>query len=114
MERGAAAVVDVRSRAEWEAGHIPGVPNIPAGELVDRIGELPRARPLVLHCQGGTRSTIAASLLDARGMTDVIDFPGGYSEWEREGLPTARGAGNLADLVLGPAANLTQASSRSA
>jgi hydroxyacylglutathione hydrolase len=82
--------VDVRSRAEWEAGHIPGVPNIPAGEIADRVGELPQARPLVLHGQGGTRSAIAVGLLDARGLTGVVDLPGGYAEWEREGLPSAR------------------------
>jgi len=101
----------VRSRAEWEAGHIPGVLNIPAGEIADRIGELPTMRPLVVHCQGGTRSTIAASLLDARGMTDIVDLPGGYTEWEGAGLPTVRGDGNLADLVLGPSARETQPSS---
>jgi hypothetical protein len=43
-------------------------------------------------------------------MTDVVDLPGGYTEWEREGLPTVRGDGNLADLVLGPSARLTQPS----
>ena len=110
MARGAAAVVDVRSRAEWDAGHIPGVHNIPAGEVADRIGELPETRPLVVHCQGGTRSAIAASLLHARGLTDVLDLPGGYAEWEREGLSTERGDGNLADLVLGPSGRMTQAS----
>ena len=111
LEKKTAAAVDVRSRAEWEAGHIPGVPNIPAGEIADRIGELPAMRPLVVHCQGGTRSTIAASLLDARGMTDIVDLPGGYTEWEGAGLPTVRGDGNLADLVLGPSARETQPSS---
>ena len=111
MERGAAAVVDVRSRVEWEAGHIPGVPNIPASEIADRIRELPQARPLVLHCQGGTRSAIAVSLLDVRGITGVVDLPGGYTEWELEGLPSERGDGNLADLVLGPSAGMTQPSS---
>jgi hydroxyacylglutathione hydrolase len=111
MRRGAAAVVDVRTRAEWEAGHIPGVPNIPASEIVARIGELPEARPLVVHCQGGTRSTIAASLLDAQGLTDVMDFPGGFTDWEREGLPVTAPAGEIADLVLGPAARATQPSS---
>ena len=98
-----AAVVDVRSRAEWEAGHIPGVPNIPAGEIADRLGELPAARPLVVHCQGGTRSAIAASLMDAHGLTGIVDLPGGFTEWEREGLPVVREAGDLADLVLTPA-----------
>ena len=111
LEKKTAAAVDVRSRAEWEAGHIPGVLNIPAGEIADRIGELPAMRPLVVHCQGGTRSTIAASLLDARGMTDIVDLPGGYTEWEGAGFPTVRGDGNLADLVLGPSARETQPSS---
>ena len=97
-----AAAVDVRSRAEWEAGHIPGVANIPAGEIADRMDELPGGRPLVVHCQGGTRSAIAASLLNARGLTEVLDLPGGFPEWEREGLPVARDSESLADLVIAP------------
>ena len=97
-----AAVVDVRSRAEWEAGHIPGAPNIPAGEIAERLRDLPAARPLVVHCQGGTRSAIAASILDAHGLTGVVDLPGGFAEWEGEGLPVVREAGDLADLVLAP------------
>ncbi len=97
-----AAVVDVRSRAEWEAGHIPGVVNIPAGEIADRMGELPQGRPIVVHCQGGTRSGIAASLLNARGVTEVLDLPGGFTEWEREGLPVERDSNSLADLVIAP------------
>jgi hydroxyacylglutathione hydrolase len=110
MGRGAAAVVDVRTRAEWEAGHIPGVPNIPASEIADRIGELPEARPLVVHCQGGTRSAIAASLLDAHGVRDVMDMPGGFAEWEGEGLPATAPEGEIADLVLRPGARVTQSS----
>jgi hydroxyacylglutathione hydrolase len=102
LERGDVAVVDVRSRAEWEAGHIPGVPNIYAGEIGDRLGDLPTGRPIVVHCQGGTRSAIAASILDARGVRDVVDLPGGFAEWEREGLPVARETSDLASLVLGP------------
>jgi hydroxyacylglutathione hydrolase len=101
LEAGAAAV-DVRSRAEWEAGHIPGAVNIFAGEIADRLDELPRRRPLVVHCQGGTRSAIAASLLNARGVTEVLDQPGGFAEWEREGLPVERNDDSLADLVIAP------------
>jgi hydroxyacylglutathione hydrolase len=81
------AVVDVRGRAEWEAGHIPGVENIPVGYLVDRLEEIPRDRPLVLHCQGGARSAIAASLLQARGFDNVVNLAGGFAEWEAGGNP---------------------------
>ena len=102
LEAGTAAAVDVRSRAEWEAGHIPGAVNIPAGEIAERIGELPRERPVVVHCQGGTRSAIAASLLDAHGISGVVDLPGGFTEWESAGLPVQREPGSLAELVIAP------------
>jgi hydroxyacylglutathione hydrolase len=102
LTAGTATVVDVRSRDEWEAGHIPGVVNIPAGEIVDRMGELPLGRPLVVHCQGGTRSAIAASLLNAGGVAEVLDLPGGFAEWEGAALPVERDNASLADLVVAP------------
>ena len=68
VARGEATVVDVRGRAEWEAGHLPGVPNIPLGYLAERLAELPTDKPVVVHCQGGARSAIAASVLQARGL----------------------------------------------
>jgi hydroxyacylglutathione hydrolase len=101
LDSGTAAVVDVRSRAEWESGHIPGALNIPAGEVADRLAELPQGGPVVVHCQGGTRSAIAAGLLDARGITGVVDLPGGLPEWEGAGLPVDRGAADLSEFVLG-------------
>ena len=67
------------------------------------MDELPQGRPLVVHCQGGTRSAIAAGLLDARGVA-VLDAPGGFTEWEQNGLPVERDAGTLADLVIAPPA----------
>jgi hydroxyacylglutathione hydrolase len=102
IDDGGVTVVDVRSRAEWEAGHIPGAPNIPAGEIAERVGELPKARPLVVHCQGGTRSAIAASLLDKAGVAGVLDLPGGFAEWEGAGLPIAHGGDMLSDVVMEP------------
>ena len=64
--------------------------NIPLGYLLDRMAEVPAGRPLVLHCQGGTRSLIAASLLEARGITDVINLTGVFVAWETAGLPVER------------------------
>lgn len=98
LERGEAAVIDVRGNAEWQAGHLPGVPNIPVGYLTDRLDEIPTDRPVVLHCQGGTRSAIAASVLQARGRSNVINMTGGYAAWEREGLPVERAAEQAATI----------------
>src|SRR5690606_32220434 len=89
MEHGA-AVIDVRGRNEWEAGHLPGVPNIPVGYLAERLDEIPTDRPVVLHCQGGARSAIAASLLQARGLGNVVNMVGGYGAWQQAGLPVTR------------------------
>jgi hydroxyacylglutathione hydrolase len=91
LAAGTVAVVDVRGQSEWEAGHLPGVPNVPLGQLTDRLAELPRDRPLVVHCQGGTRSAIAASVLRARGVTNVVNLTGGFAEWEAGGHPVEEG-----------------------
>lgn len=80
-------VLDVRNRSEWNEGHIPGAVNIPLAELVARVHEL-RAhagRPIAVHCQGGSRSAVAASVLQANGFSDVSNVHGGYSAWARAG-----------------------------
>ena len=84
-------MIDVRAASEWEAGHLPGVANIPLGQLERRIAEVPADRPIVLHCQGGTRSAIAASLLQAHGISQPINLAGGFAAWESAGMPVERG-----------------------
>ncbi|MFB8031469.1 rhodanese-like domain-containing protein [Streptomyces sp. NPDC056004] len=75
-------VVDVRTCGEREAnGFIESALHIPLSELPQRADELPADRPLVLHCAGGHRSSIAASLLRHRGFEDVSDILGGYAAW---------------------------------
>jgi hydroxyacylglutathione hydrolase len=84
------SVIDVRSRSEWSAGHLPGAVSIPLGELEGRLDELPRGRAIVVHCQSGARAAIAASLLLASGIPDVRLYGGGYTEWSGAGQPTER------------------------
>ena len=93
LQRGEVTVVDVRGRSEWEAGHLPGVDNIPVGYLEEHLEELPRDEPLVVQCQTGGRSAIAASLLRARGMDNVVDLEGGYEAWVAEGGATVTAPG---------------------
>ena len=80
-------VLDVRSQSEWEEGHLPGVPNVPLASLVERLSEIPRGKPVVVHCQGGARSMIAASVLRVHGLDDVINLTGGFAQWHRASLP---------------------------
>ncbi len=65
-------VVDVRREAEWEEGHVPGSLHIPFAELRERLGELPRERPVATICKAGKRSGLAASILQREGFEGVI------------------------------------------
>jgi hydroxyacylglutathione hydrolase len=76
-------ILDVRNDNEWNAGHIPGAIHIPLSRLGAHIDELRSAGPLVVHCQGGARSAIAASLLRADGIHEITDVEGGYPAWLR-------------------------------
>ncbi|ANW64751.1 sulfurtransferase [Mycobacterium sp. djl-10] len=75
-------VVDVRNPGEVAAGTIPNAIAIPVGQLPARVGELDPARPTVVYCAGGYRSSVAASLLRRNGFTDVSDILGGFGAWE--------------------------------
>lgn len=88
-QNGKGPLLDVRGRSEYAAGHIPHSINIPLGELQSRLKEVPRGN-LVVHCQGGSRSVIAASILQREGRSNVVNMEGGFAEWERNGLPVER------------------------
>lgn len=89
VAHGEVTVVDVRNASEWAHGHLPNAIHIPVGYLRSRAAEIPRDRPIVAQCQGGTRSAIAASVLIGLGLRDVINLRGGFDEWTRESLPVA-------------------------
>jgi glyoxylase-like metal-dependent hydrolase (beta-lactamase superfamily II)/rhodanese-related sulfurtransferase len=83
----AATVVDVRGEKEWSARHIDGSLNIPLSRLRERAAEIPANLPVVVHCEGGYRSAIAASILARAGRSDVFDMVGGYNAWAASKLP---------------------------
>ena len=74
-------ILDIRSEAEHAGGHVAGSLNIPLPRLEEQIGELPTDRPIVVHCEGGYRSAIAASLLQKLGRSNVHDLVGGFKAW---------------------------------
>ncbi len=80
-------MLDIRNPREWAAKHIDGSVNIPLNHLQERIGEIPRDRRIAIHCAGGYRSSIAASILHQYGMTRLIEMAGGLAAWEAAQLP---------------------------
>ena len=74
-------LVDVRTRAEFEKGHIPQALHIPIDELRDRISELDPNKPVIVYCQVGLRGYLSERILRQRGFTDVINLAGGYYSW---------------------------------
>jgi rhodanese-related sulfurtransferase len=75
-------VLDVRTPREWRERHIAGSVHIPLNHLRERLHEVPRHQRLVVHCQSGYRSAIAAGLLEQYGVTQLADLVGGFAAWE--------------------------------
>jgi glyoxylase-like metal-dependent hydrolase (beta-lactamase superfamily II)/rhodanese-related sulfurtransferase len=84
-------IVDVRSAAERQDTQIAGSVHIPLNHLPARVASLPKAGPVLVHCAGGYRSSIAASLLQRAGFTGVSELAGGIKAWEAAHLPLERG-----------------------
>ncbi|HEX3985205.1 MAG TPA: MBL fold metallo-hydrolase [Acidobacteriaceae bacterium] len=80
-------LLDVRNPREWEAKHIEGSMNIPLNHLQERIAEIPRNRRVAVHCAGGYRSSIAASILHQHGITQLTEMAGGLAAWDAAQLP---------------------------
>jgi hydroxyacylglutathione hydrolase len=80
-------VLDVRSPAEWDAGHVPGARHLFLGELHEKLRGLNPDRPVVVYCASGYRSSLAASLLQASGLRNVRNVQGGYAAWTAAEFP---------------------------
>jgi glyoxylase-like metal-dependent hydrolase (beta-lactamase superfamily II)/rhodanese-related sulfurtransferase len=89
-------VIDVRSRQEWERGHIAGSINLPLNRLTASLDKVPAAENLFIHCQGGYRSSVATSLLQRHGFQNVTDLVGGLNAWRASKLPVVEEAASVA------------------
>ena len=84
-------VLDIRNPREWGTKHIADSVNIPLNHLQERIAEVPRDRRIAVHCAGGYRSSIAASILHQHGITHLTELAGGLAAWEAVQLPVVSG-----------------------
>ena len=80
-------VVDVRKPWEWTADHIKGAVNIPLDYINDQMSNLEKDQTYHLHCLGGYRSIIAASILKSRGYHKLVDIAGGYNSIVETSIP---------------------------
>lgn len=91
INRQDAHVVDVREDREWQQGHIPGAIHVPLGQIGNRMNELEANKggdkPLVVACQSGNRSAMAAVRLRKAGFESVYNLEGGTAAWRQAGMP---------------------------
>ncbi|OZE06844.1 MBL fold metallo-hydrolase [Rhodococcus sp. 05-2255-3B1] len=80
-------LIDIRNPGERDFGTIPGAIPIPLAQLRTRLDQVPTGKPIVMHCAGGWRSSVAASLLRAQGFENVSDLLGGYNAWADAHVP---------------------------
>jgi len=80
-------VLDIRNPKEWASKHLEGSINIPLNHLRERLEEIPVDRKVAVHCAGGYRSAIAASILYRSGVTKLVELAGGLAAWEAAKLP---------------------------
>lgn len=82
-------VLDVRTPAEFETGHLPGARNLDSADphLTERLGDLDRSAPYAVYCQSGNRSARVVQTMVGLGFTDVVDLAGGIGAWSAAGGP---------------------------
>jgi rhodanese-related sulfurtransferase len=92
MNRRDAAVLDVRDKSEFAAGHIPNARNIPFAELTDRLREVEKlkARPIVVTGQTISHAAKVCAALRKIGVTDVVALRGGLHGWIEASLPVEK------------------------
>ncbi len=113
IEAGSAPrIVDVRSRSEYEASHVPGAVHVPFASMLFHLDALPESRdeegaPLVLYCEHGPRAGLARAQLWMAGAGPVLFMEGHMTAWKSDGLPVEEGTPSVAsdatDATSGPA-----------
>ncbi|HZD59396.1 MAG TPA: rhodanese-like domain-containing protein [Anaerolineae bacterium] len=74
-------IIDVREDYEYAEGHIPGAKLIPVNQLISRIGEIDKTKPVLVYCATSSRSPVAAQVLAESGYTKVYNLSSGIAQW---------------------------------
>lgn len=80
-------IIDVRKKSEYDSEHVVNALNVPLNEINKHLSEIPKDKPFILHCAGGYRSMIAASILKSRGYENFKDVEGGMSALLKTDIP---------------------------
>ena len=80
-------MIDVRKKSEFDSEHVVNALNVPLNEINDHLSMFPKDKMFILHCGGGYRSMIAASILKSRGWDDFVDVEGGFVEIAKTNTP---------------------------
>jgi hydroxyacylglutathione hydrolase len=91
IKTGRIMVVDVRSAAEFAAGHLPHAHNLVLGDLFQHLADIPTDQPVLLQCRSGFRSNIAAGVMASQGRSNMLNLRGGYQAWCLAGQPVVNG-----------------------
>jgi len=81
-------IVDVRTREEYDSGHVEDAILIPISELESRINELSKEEELLIYCRTGNRSSNSVNILKANGYTKIFHMNDGIIAWIQAGYPT--------------------------
>jgi phage shock protein E len=87
-EKADLVILDVRTVAEFDSGHLEGAINIPVEVLSGRLSELNPNDELLVYCRTGNRSTTAVEILEENGYDRIYHMDGGITAWGNAGFPT--------------------------
>lgn len=79
-------VYDVRKESEYQSEHLVDADNLPLDFINDLMGKFPEDDTFYMHCEGGYRSVIAASILKSRGIHNLVDIAGGFEALKESGV----------------------------
>lgn len=82
-------IIDVRNQSEFDDGHIEGAIHLFVGTLQDNLNKLDKNKEWIVHCQSGYRSSLACSILEKNGFTNLKNYLGGMKEWKENKKPVS-------------------------